>query len=400
MPAAHFFADSPAELGLNPDKVQALFDRAEREIKEGLLPACQLAIARNGKIGMMHTFGEAVQGGVKQPATDATIFVIMSATKAVTASALWLLIQEGKVRPQDRVADYIPQYGTNGKESTTIDHLLTHLAGIPFAPFAPKEWSDRPRRLERFAQWRPEHPPGQKFIYHVAANYLPIAEIIEQVSGKDVRGFIRERIAEPLGLPGLRLGIDAAAAKRAADLIWVGEAAKDEDYRKLGVTPPRAGMATIDEAAILDFNDNATRAAGFPAGGCITTAGDIALFYQALLNQGRSYDGKQIWQPSMLDEARKIRTGNLLDPVRGMPANRALGIVIAGGDGKANLRGFGKTNSASAFGHPGFGGQIGWADPATGISFSYLTNGFDRNDLREGRRSVALCSLAASCVMP
>jgi CubicO group peptidase (beta-lactamase class C family) len=397
MPAEHFFADSPAELGFNPDKVQALFDRAEREVKEGLLPSCQLAIARNGKIGLMHTFGDAVQGAVNQPTTNETLFVIMSATKAVTASALWLLIQDGKVRTQDRVVDYIPQYGTNGKESTTIDHLLTHLAGIPFAPFAPQEWSDRARRLERFAQWRPQNPPGEKFIYHVAANYLPIAEIIEQISGRDVRDFIRERIAEPLGLPDLRLGIDAQAAKGAADLTWVGEPARDEDYRKLGVTPPRAGMATIDEAAILDFNDNATRAAGFPAGGCITTAGDIALFYQALLNGGRSYDGKQIWQPAMLDEARKIRTGSMLDPMRGMPANRALGIVIAGGDGKANLRGFGKTNSATTFGHPGFGGQIGWADPATGISFSYLTNGFDRNDLREGRRSVALCSLAASC---
>ena len=88
---------------------------------------------------------------------------------------------------------------------------------------------------------------------------------------------------------------------------------------------------------------------------------------------------------------------NLIDPARGMTANRALGIVVAGGDGKANLRGFGRTNSAEAFGHPGFGGQIGWADPATGISFGYLTNGFDRNDLREGRRSVAVCSLAGAC---
>ena len=63
MPAPHFFADNPAELGLNPDKVQALFDRAEREVKEGVLPACQFAMARNGKIGLMHTFGAAVQGG-------------------------------------------------------------------------------------------------------------------------------------------------------------------------------------------------------------------------------------------------------------------------------------------------------------------------------------------------
>src|ERR1700751_268167 len=103
MPQQHFFAESPAEVGLNLDKVQALFDRVEREIKEGLLPACQIAIARNGKIGAMRTFGHAVQGGVDKPATDSTIFVTMSATKAITSSALWLLLQEGKLSPEDKV---------------------------------------------------------------------------------------------------------------------------------------------------------------------------------------------------------------------------------------------------------------------------------------------------------
>ncbi|MGH7880516.1 MAG: hypothetical protein ACREQD_13610, partial [Candidatus Binataceae bacterium] len=73
MPADHFFADSPATIGLDPDKVQALFDRARRDVTEGVLPACQLAIARSGKIGAMGTFGRAVQGGVDQPATDATV---------------------------------------------------------------------------------------------------------------------------------------------------------------------------------------------------------------------------------------------------------------------------------------------------------------------------------------
>jgi len=144
-------------------------------------------------------------------------------------------------------------------------------------------------------------------------------------------------------------------------------------------------------------DDPEMRATDFPAGGLMTTAGDIALFYQALLNDGKAPDGTRIWQSEMLREARRIRSGNLLDPARGMLANRALGIVIAGGDGKANLRGFGRTNSPEAFGHPGFGGQIGWADPATGISFGYLTNGYDRNDLREGRRGVAVCSLAGAC---
>ena len=397
MPSLNFFADSPTEVGLNPDKVQALMDRAERDVKEGILPACQLAIARRGKIAAMKTFGRAVQGGAEKPATDETFFVTMSATKAITSSALWLLIQEGKVSPADLIVKYVPEYGTNGKETTTIEHLLIHTAGIPVAPGSFKDWGDRARRLQRFAQWRPEHPPGQKFIYHIHANYWPIAEAIERITGQRLGDFIRERIAQPLGLPDLRIGLPRPLQARMADVVWVGEPAAAEEYKKLGVTPPRANMGSINEAVVLEMNDPDMRETDFPAGGLITTAADLALFYQALLNDGCARDGTRIWQSEMLTEARRIRSGDLIDPARGMTANRALGIVIAGGDGKANLRGFGRTNSAQAFGHPGFGGQVGWADPATGISFAYFTNGFDRNDLREGRRSVAVCSLAASC---
>src|ERR1700738_2646288 len=96
MPAQKFFADRAAEVGFNPDKGQALMDRAERDVKEGVLPACQVAIARKGKIAAMKTFGRAVQGGVEKPATEEPVFVAMSATKAITSSALWILIQEGK----------------------------------------------------------------------------------------------------------------------------------------------------------------------------------------------------------------------------------------------------------------------------------------------------------------
>lgn len=397
MPASHFFAERPEQIGLNPDKVQALFDRAEREIKEGLLPACQLAIARDGKIGAMHTFGRAIQGGELKAATDETLFDIMSCTKALTSSAVWLLIQEGKLHAQDRVAQYIPEFGTNGKDAVTIEHLLTHTSAIPTAPGAQKEWADKSRRLARFAQWRLEHPPGERFTYHIAANFWPAAEIVERISGQDYRDFVRTRIAEPLGLPELRVGLPRAECNRMADIVWVGEPARAEEYEKLGVTPPRVAMSSINESMILEFNELEVREAGSPAGGGITTAGDLALFYQALLHGGRSHDGKQIWQPAMLQDAFRIRNPGFKDPQRGFTANRSLGIVIAGDDGKANLRGFGRTNSPAAFGHPGFGGQVAWADPATGISFAYVTNGFDRNDLREGRRSVALCSLAGAC---
>jgi len=397
MPEQKFFADSAADVGLNPDKVQALMDRAERDIREGILPACQVAIARKGKIAAMKTFGRAVQGGKEKPAANETVFVAMSVTKAITSSALWLLIQEGKISPADKIVKYVPEYGTNGKESTTIEHLLIHTAGIPTAPGWFKDWGDRRRRLERLAQWRPVNPPGEKFVYHIHANYWPIAEAVERITGKRLGEFVRERIAQPLGLPDLRIGLPRPIQNRMADVVWVGTPATEEEYRKLGVTPPRANLESITEEAMLEMNEPGVREMDFPAAGLITTAADIALFYQALLNDGRACDGTCIWQPEMLHEARGIRSGNLIDATRGITANRALGIVIAGGDGKANLRGFGRTNSPEAFGHPGFGGQIGWADPATGISFGYLTNGYDRNDLREGRRSVAVCSLAANC---
>jgi CubicO group peptidase (beta-lactamase class C family) len=78
--------------------------------------------------------------------------------------------------------------------------------------------------------------------------------------------------------------------------------------------------------------------------------------------------------------------------------DRGLGVEIAGANGHANARGFGRTNSPEAFGHGGAGGQIGWADPATGISIGYATNGFDRNVIRQGRRGVAISSLANVCL--
>jgi CubicO group peptidase (beta-lactamase class C family) len=172
----------------------------------------------------------------------------------------------------------VPEYGTNGKETTTIEHLLIHTAGIPTAPGSFKDWGDHKRRLERFAQWRPVNSPGEKFVYHIHANYWPIAEAIERITGKRLGEFVRERIAEPLGLPDLRIGLPRPIQHRITDVKWVGEAAKDEEYRKLGVTPPRANLGSITEDAVLEMNEAELREMDFPAEGLMTTAGDIALF--------------------------------------------------------------------------------------------------------------------------
>lgn len=388
------FVQSPREAGLDPQKVEALFERAAREVNERLLPSCQIAIARNGKLGAMRTFGEAVQGYSARPATNDTLYTVFSCTKAIMSAAAWLLIGESRLDVRERAADIVPEFGTNGKEVVTVEQLLLHTAGFPYAPFAQDEWLDRGRRLERFAQWRLEFPPGSRFFYHPTASFWVIAEIIERRGGMDFRQFVRERIALPLGLPGMHLGLAPELHHRVADLVYVGEPLSPEELHKLGF--PSMPETEVTEQMILGFNTPMVRASGVPGGGGIMTAAELALFYQGVMHN-RGKDGRPLWKPEVLAEALRPRSGDYTDPYLGHKVNRALGVVIAGDDGMANFRGFGKTNSPAAFGHGGAGGQIGWGDPASGISLAYCTNGFDRNEIRQGRRGVAISSLAAVC---
>ncbi|MDH3687773.1 MAG: beta-lactamase family protein, partial [Myxococcales bacterium] len=123
-----------------------------------------------------------------------------------------------------------------------------------------------------------------------------------------------------------------------------------------------------------------------------------ALFYQALLHGGRGADGTQVWAPETIDGALKVRSGDLIDPMFGKLANRALGLVVAG-DADRAFRGFGHTNSPRSFGHLGAGGQLAWADPETGISLGYVTNGFERDPIKLARRGVGISSRAAALAL-
>jgi CubicO group peptidase (beta-lactamase class C family) len=148
----------------------------------------------------------------------------------------------------------------------------------------------------------------------------------------------------------------------------------------------------VTEEAVTRFNTAPFREVGVPGGGAATGAADLALFYQALLT-GQAPDGRTLWKRETLDWVREIRTGDFVDPLFRKRAWRGLGITISG-DADRVFRGYGRTGSELMFGHNGAGGQIAWADPVSGVSFVYLTNGFDRDPVRQGRRGVALSSLA------
>jgi CubicO group peptidase (beta-lactamase class C family) len=373
----------PSALNLSEEKVQNLLARVRQEVDEGLLPAAQVAVAKDGQLALYESFGAA---------TDESLFCIFSATKAITSSAIWMLLEEEKLSLSERVADIVPAFGSNGKETVTVEHLLTHTAGFPDAPFRTLDWPDLGRRYERFEQWRLSWEPGSRYQYHPTSTMWVLAEILERRGGLAFQQFIRERIAMPLGLPDLYVGLPTDQNERVLSCSHAGDPITDAEYEAMGI--PKPPVTEVTEEAILSFNDPEIRAVGVPGGGGITNAATLALYYQALLSGGGPLSGQQIWSAQILADARRERTGDLADPLFGKPVSRGLGIVIAG-DETRNYRGFGHTNSPLAFGHNGAGGQLAWVDPASGISLAYLTCAHDRNEVRQGRRGVSISNRAA-----
>src|SRR4249920_2594565 len=181
----------PESVGVDTERLDELRTRARREVDGGLLPSCQFALARDGRLAAYDTVGDA---GLD------TRFVIFSATKAFVASAAWLLIGEGSLDIDRRVAEYIPEFATNGKDVVTVEQVMLHTSGFPRAPLGPPAWADRDRRLEAFAKWRLNWEPGTAHEYHPTSAHWVLAELTERISGRDYRDFIHERVTGALGL--------------------------------------------------------------------------------------------------------------------------------------------------------------------------------------------------------
>ncbi|MBA4179429.1 MAG: serine hydrolase [Anaerolinea sp.] len=380
-------ATRPEDLGIDSAKLEAVFARAKRDVDDGTLPSAQIAVARQGRLAGLRTYGRVLHGDTEAPATDDTLYTIFSCTKAVVGAAVWTLCEDGKLRLEEKVAEIIPEFGTNGKEGITVEQVLLHIGGFPMAPFRATDWDDRPRRLQRFSQWRLNWEPGSQFQYHASSAHWVLAEIIERRTGKDFRAYIRERILDPMGLKNFYIGMPRELNAKVADVRYMGDP-----------VPPEGGWGEVTPEAITGLNAIEQRLVGVPGGGGIAGAAQLALFYQPLINGGVTADGTRIMKAETIEWATKVRTKAFhVDPILGHPINRALSVMVAGDDGHAALRGFGNTTSARAFGHGGAGGQIGWGDPETGISVGYCTDGF-LDPIAQGRRGVAISSLAAQCL--
>ena len=369
------------ELGFDPSRVDDLVGRIRHAVEQGPLPSVQLALARDGKLALFETLG--TEG-------DGSRFNIYSCTKPLLAASIWKLMGARKIEIERPVCEYFPEFADNGKAGVLVEHVLCHTAGFPQAPMGPPEWWHREQRVEQMRNWYLDWEPGSRFVYHPTSAHWVLAEIIERVSGRDYREYANGDILGALGLEAFRLGVPADEQGDIATLRHVGEPPTAEELE--AVFGSRVEWPDMVDETLLAFNEPAVRELGVPGGGAVSNAAEVALFYQALL-----HNPGELWSPQVLSDAIGRVRVDYPDPLTGVPANRGLGVVIAGDGAKAGFRGMGKTVSPAAFGHQGVGGQIAWADPQSGISFCLLTNGLDANPIRSARFSAGVNNRAGAC---
>lgn len=342
------------------------------------------------------------------PWTADTAQVLRSVTKGLTAAAAMLLVQRGLLDLDAPAASYWPEFKAAGKERIPVRWLLSHQAGLPVL--------DTPLRVEDLIAWEPavaavaaQAPawePGTAHGYHPYTFGWLVGELVRRADGRSVGHFFAEEIARPLGLD-LWIGLPAGAAPRVGRLVdlpapeqaRVGpnglrvrpkQSVRDA-YRDPTSLTARAFAAVRPS---VDLNDPAVQAAEVPGAGGIGTARSLARFYAALIGAADRHGGgpaerlPALFTPRVLAEA----AGPSVDG-----PDRVLIINTAFGQGFFRHGGTSPMSSPAAFGHPGRGGSLGFADPELGIGFGYVTNGMQPG-VTGDIRSRTLIAAVRSCL--
>jgi CubicO group peptidase (beta-lactamase class C family) len=332
-------------LGLAAKPLDHLDALIRGHIEEGRYPGAQIAVARHGKLGLFRTYGDAKAEGHKVPATNDTLFLLFSQTKVITSAALWALVEEGKVSFMDKVSDHLPEFAARGKGDITLYEVMSHRAGFPSQGVTEASWADHARMRAEVCDFSLEWTTGTRLQYHGQSAHQVQAMVIEAVTGQDYRDVIRARVIEPLGLDNdVFVGVPSDQQNRCADTYGRGERE----------------------------NSAAFRTAGLPHAGGYATARGMAALYQ-MLGHGGTLNGARVFSPRLLAYVARNHTGEMPDHNMTMiPMHRGLGPHVRGESDR--IRGLGTIGAPGTFGHGGVGSSYSWADPSSGVSFTYLTN--------------------------
>jgi CubicO group peptidase (beta-lactamase class C family) len=354
-------------------------------------------------------------GGAKnnqgEPWLRDTPALSFSTGKPVVATALHILHDRGLVQYDKPVAHYWPEFAQNGKGTITVRHALSHAAGLHAVNRIVDhvdvllDWDATIRAIERAPA---AHAAGRYHAYHAMTYGHLVGEIVHRVSGKSVGQFVRDEIAEPLGLHDFYFGVPADVIARTARIIVKprsenfdkqrarARAQQREQRMKLiarglnlvGIPMSPERMFNSFSAKGInkwDFSSPEVLGACIPAANGVFAARDLARFYAALANGG-SLDGVRLLSKNTLHEATEVHT-NRPDGVLVLPMRWRLGF-----HGVFSTRGLVR----NAFGHAGYNGSGAWASPNHNAAFAFVVNAGTGTPVGD-MRMLRLTSVALAC---
>ncbi len=312
------------------------------------------------------------------PWEEDTVCVVFSTTKGMVALAAHLLIDAGELDLHAPVQRYWPEFARDGKEDVTVKMMLDHTAGVPaFRDKLPDgafaDWAYMISRLEAEAPfWR----PGTRNGYHMMSFGWTVGELVRRAAGQSLGTFFRQALAEPTG----------------AD-CWIGlpEAEEGRVARMLPYRPPKGAPQGAFTRALIEYpqslpalalfnqggfnpNSRACRAAEIGGGGGVANARGLARLYAPFAGDG-SLEGRRYVSTDTLTAMSEVAVATHEDATLLLPSRFGLGFMKS----MDNRHELAVTRDsvilgASAFGHVGAGGSIGFADPSAGMSFGYVMN--------------------------
>jgi uncharacterized protein YbbC (DUF1343 family) len=323
-----------ADAGIDSERLARIDSAVSQALEDQRAPGAVVLVLRQGQVVFRKAYGYRQLLPTRERMTIDTVFDLASLTKPIaTATAVMLLIEEGKLRLDDPVIKHLPAFGKHGKDRITIEQLLLHTSGL-IADNALADYLDgRPKAIERICELKLKAEPGARFIYS-DVGFVVLGEIVEKLSGQPLDRFCQKRIFEPLGMKATTFLPSKELVRRAA----LTEQVKGEWLHGV-VHDPRA------------------RAIGGVAGhaGLFGTADDLALYARMLFARG--------------DKLLKPETVKLFTTPREVPG----GLRTPGWDARTGFSAP-RGRHFAGFGHTGFTGTSIWLDPASQTAVIILSN--------------------------
>ena len=361
--------------GVDPAAMERIWAAATHWYRAGMHPAIQVCLRHNGRIVLNRAIGHGWGNGPddppdaeKVPVTTQTPFCVYSAAKAISTTVVHMLVERGAFSLDDRVCDYLPGYTGHGKDRTTIRHVVTHSAGVPFAT-GPKpdlrRMNDSDYAREQLSLLRPVYPPGLMHMYHGVTWGPLIREIVSAATGRNIREILATEILDPLGFRWTNYGVAQDDVAQVAPSHPTG--------KPLPAPVARAFKLAVGGTMhqIIPFtNTPAFLTSVVPSSSTVSNAGELSRFAE-ILCRGGELDGVRVMWPETLRAAvapcRRLRP----DIATGLkPMRWGTGYML----GSAKFGPFGR-NSPAAFGHTGLVDIAVWADPARGLAASVVSSG-------------------------